>query len=152
VDSRNVDRYRKLSLIIDDVLNTAILQGFYQVAIENLEFKDNYKYKSKKLNRLLSKFSHTKFDELITSKCKRKGLILKKINPAYISIIGIFKYFNRDNLNISHNANSKDLSAALVIGRKRLGFQEKTIVSVRGLKRPRGTTEIVSMPIKSLLV
>jgi len=47
-------------------------------------------------------------------------------------------YSNRDNLNISHNANSKVLSAALVIGRKRLGFQEKTIVSVRGLKHPRG--------------
>jgi hypothetical protein len=79
-------------------------------------------------------------------------LILKKINPAYTSIIGIFKYSNRDNLNISHNANSKDLSAALVIGRRRLGVQEKTIVSVRGLKHPRGTTEIVSMPIKLILV
>lgn len=151
IDSRSVDRYRKLSLIIDDVLDTAISQGFYQVAIENLEFKDNYKYKSKKLNRLLSKFPHTKFDELITSKCKRKGLILKKVNPAYTSIIGIFKYSNRDNLQISHNANSKDLSAALVIGRRGLGFHEKAIISVRVLKHPRGTTEIVSMKIKSLL-
>jgi len=104
------------------------------------------------LNRMLGKFPHTKFDELISSKCKRKGLVLKKVNPAYTSIIGILKYSNRDNLQISHHSNSKDLSAALVIGRRGLGLHEKGIISVRVSKPPkRGSTEIVSMPIKSLL-
>jgi hypothetical protein len=65
------------------------------------------------------------------SKCARKGIKLKKINPAYTSIIGIYKYSNRDNLSYAHNANSKDLSAALVIGRRGLGLYEREVVCLR---------------------
>ena len=37
-----------------------------------------------------------------------------------------------------------------MIGRRGLGLNEKGIISIRVLKHPRGSTEIISMPIKSL--
>ena len=55
----------------------------------------------------------------------------QKIHPAYTSIIGLFKYSNRDNLSTSHSSKSKDLSAALVVGRRGLGFIEKPVISIR---------------------
>ena len=46
---------------------------------------------------------------------------------------------------LSHNANSKDLSAALVIGRRALGFHEKAIATIRSFGK------LISIPIKSIL-
>lgn len=80
------------------------------------------------------------------SKCSRNGIELKLVNPAYTSVIGLFKYANRDNLSTNHDSNSKDLSAALVIGRRGLGFNENPIVSIRLL-----SGKIKSFPIKYLL-
>ena len=80
---------------------------------------------------MLKKFPHQIFEDLIEGKCSRRGIKLKKINPAYTSVIGIFKYSNRDNLSPKHTAKSKDLSAALAIGRRGLGFVERAIVCIK---------------------
>jgi IS605 OrfB family transposase len=90
-------------------------EDFYHITIEDLDFKPDYKYKSKELNRLLSKFPFRIFDSLMVSKTARLGVKLKKVNPAYTSKIGIFKYAVRDNLSTKHSKNSNDASAALVI-------------------------------------
>ena len=145
LDKKSDDSKRELSLILDKIIRKAIHYGFYQFTIENLNFKDNFRYKSRNLNRMLHKFPYKLFEDLIESKCYRNGIHLKKINPAYTSIIGLFKYANRDNLCTSHNAKSKDLSAALVIGRRGLGFHEKAIATIKS------SGKLISIPIKSIL-
>ena len=131
LDKRTEETEREISLILDQIIKIGEENGFTHITIENLEFKENYKYKNKELNRMLSKFPYRKFEELITSKCNRRGIKLKKVNPAYTSVIGIFKYSNRDNLSPKHTSKSKDLSAALAIGRRGLGFVERAIVCIK---------------------
>jgi IS605 OrfB family transposase len=131
LDSHNEEKKRIISNVLEEILQYGEENNFYKVTIENLDnlqFKKTY---NKDLNRMLSKFPKTIFEELITSKCARKGIKIKKIHPAYTSIIGLFKYSYRDNLDITHSSKSKDLSAALVVGRRGLGIVEKPIISIR---------------------
>jgi len=130
-DKRSPETQRNISLILDEILNDATEAGYFHITIENLNLPMK-NFGDKKLNRLLSKFPREVFKSLIISKCVRMGLTLKQVNPAFTSIIGLFKYSYRDNLSQAHNAKSKDLSAALVIGRRGLGFQERFVVSLRG--------------------
>lgn len=146
LDKRSKDTKREISIILDEIIDLAIKNEMYTITIENLKFKPDHKYKSKGLNRMLSKFPRAIFESLLEGKCKRRGLVLKKVNPAYTSVIGLFKYSNRDNLCTSHNAKSKDLSASLAIARRGLGLKEKAIVSVRLFGK------IISFSVKSLLV
>ncbi len=145
LDSRNEEKQRILSEILEKITNKAIEEKFYHITIENLDKLNFKKTYNKELNRMLSKFPKTIFEELISSKCARKGIKIKKINPAFTSIIGLFKYSYRDNLSTSHSSKSKDLSAALVIGRRGLGFKESKVVCVRVFG------EIFSMKIKNLM-
>jgi len=142
-DKRSADTRRFLSLSIDQIINKTIKKGYNSIIIENLDLPQ-VSSENKKLNRLLSKFPWQVFSDLIASKCKRRGIQLKIVNPAFTSIIGLFKYSYRDNLSDAHHKNSKDLSAALVIGRRGLGFQERSVISVRGLIKS-------SIGIRSLL-
>ena len=145
LDKSNENTNLAISLILDKIIQEGIHQNFTEITIENLNFSDTSINYSKKLNRMLSSFPHAKFEALISSKCSRFGIKLKKINPAYTSIQGIYKYSNRDNLSTNHNSKSKDLSAALTIGRRGLGFHEKSVVSIRLFGK------LVSIPIKSLI-
>jgi hypothetical protein len=54
----------------------------------------------------------------IQSQALKKGLAVKEVHPAFTSLIGDWKYARRYGLN-GHQA------AALVIGRRGLGFSEK---------------------------
>ena len=141
LDSREEEKKRQISKILEELIEKGIEKGFYHVTIENLDNLNFKKTENRKLNRILTKFPKTIFEDIISSKCARKGIKIKKIHPAYTSIIGIFKYSNRDNLSPNHNSKSKDLSAALVIGRRGLGFVEKPIISIRVFNK------IVSIPI-----
>ncbi len=145
LDKRTEDTKRFLSEILDDIVTQARHLGFYTITIENLKFKPDHSFKSKKLNRMLSKFPREIFQQLLSSKCIRNGLKLKLINPAYTSVIGLFKYSYRDNLSTAHNSKSKDLSAALTIGRRGLEFNDKAIVSIRLFGK------LISIPLKSIL-
>ena len=146
LDKRSKDTQRELSNILEEIISDAEKENFYHFTIENLKFKTYHKYRSRYLNRMLNKFPYQMFEDLMESKIKRKGLILRKINPAYTSITGIWKYSNRDNLSTSHSAKSHDLSAALTIGRRGLGFNERAVVSLRI------SGHNYSISIKSLLV
>jgi len=145
LDKSNESTNLAISSILDSIIKEAVHQNFTEITIENLNFKDNFNMRGKKLNRMLHAFPYAKFESLIESKCTRFGLKLTKINPAYTSIQGIYKYSNRDNLSTNHNSKSKDLSAALTIGRRGLGFHEKSVVSIRLFGK------IISLPIKSLI-
>ncbi len=131
LDKRTEETEREISLILDKIITLGEEHGFTKITIENLNFKQEYEHRSPRLNRILKKFPSRKFEELITSKCLRRGIELNTVNPAYTSVIGIYKYSNRDNLSSSHNSKSKDLSAALAIGRRGLGMREKAIVCIK---------------------
>lgn len=131
LDKRNKETERILSNILDKITYEAEVNGFYSITIENLNFKDKKYQNNKKLNRLLNKFPHEIFEKLLISKTIRKGIKLKQINPKYTSLIGIMKYSYRSDITSKHNSKSKDYSAALVIGRRGLGFKERNIISIR---------------------
>jgi len=136
LDKRNKETERNLSEIIEKIIQIGKDNSFYSITIENLFFDNHsYKYRSRKLNRILSKFPFELFEKLIISKTTRNGIKLNKINPAYTSYIGIKKYSNRDDVTSNHNLKSKDYSAALVIGRRGLGLREKFVICIRGFSK-----------------
>lgn len=94
------------------------------IVIERLKFKD--KIKCTKLNRILKGFTYAKIIELFKSQCAKEGVELKEVNPAFTSFIGITKYALRYNMS-SHN------SAAFVVGRRGLKFNEKIPFAFKGL-------------------
>ena len=91
--------------------------GIKVVVVEDLKFLNSYQDNSN-TNRLFSNFAHAKIVNTIISRCYKEELILKKINPAYTSIIGRVKYQKRFGLSV-HEA------AAICIARKGLGLKEK---------------------------
>lgn len=131
-DKKNKDTIRNISEILEEILEEGIYHKFYSITIENLKFDNHkYKYRTKTLNRLLSKFPFESFNSLMESKTTRKGIKLIKVNPAYTSYIGLKKYSYRDDITDTHTKNSKDYSAALVIGRRGLGFKERSVICIR---------------------
>ena len=132
IDSRNEEKQRRISEILEEIIKIGKELGYYHVSYENLSF-NNTKYvkRSRELNRLLKKFPYRIFEELLISKLIRTGFKYKKINPRYTSYIGLRKYSYRDDLTSNHNKSSKDFTRAYVIGRRGLGFKEKVIVCIR---------------------
>lgn len=89
----------------------------YSIAIENLEFKRN-RYGNKKFHRVSHQFVYRKLLTFLERRCKREGIEVIKVNPAFTSIIGKYKYQHQFGISV-HN------SAAIVIGRRALGFNER---------------------------
>jgi IS605 OrfB family transposase len=65
----------------------------------------------------LSSFAYSKFRSMVVSRCRREGVQVYNVNPAYTSIIGRNKFARRYGLTV-HNA------AALVIARRSMGLSE----------------------------
>ncbi len=89
------------------------------ISIEKLDFeKKKQELRSRKMNRMLSEFSYSLFDRLITTRCYRLGVEIKKFNPAYTSIIGDVKFSHGYGL-------STHMAAAMAIARRFQGFGER---------------------------
>ena len=73
---------------------------------------------NKRFNRLVHAFAKTKLQKAIIFRGVKFGFKIKKVNPAYTSVIGRFKYSSKYGLSV-HEA------TAYVIGRRGLGFDEK---------------------------
>ncbi|MCB2298177.1 IS200/IS605 family accessory protein TnpB-related protein [Clostridium tagluense] len=87
------------------------------ISVEDLKFKND--------RDVHSKFARTKYQfvyrELLTMlhcACCREGIELIKVNPAYTSKIGLYKYCHQYGMSV-HNG------AAMVIGRRSYKFKEK---------------------------
>lgn len=102
---------------VKHVINYIKSFGIKIVVIEDLKFRNNFQNDSN-LNRLLSNFVHSKIVNNFGSRCFKDDMILKKVNPAYTSLLGRIKYQKRFGLSV-HEA------AALCIARKGLGLKEK---------------------------
>jgi IS605 OrfB family transposase len=105
-----------LSLIVKQIINLA-LEHKKGIAFENLKFKKDFENQGRRFNRVKSNFTWKKFITLLEQACIKYGIPYKKINPAFTSVIGRFKYQKLFKLSIHE-------SAALVVGRRSLGFSE----------------------------
>ena len=85
--------------------------------LEDLKFKPK-KSKDRRFNRMRHNFLHSQMVEAIESRAARQGVEVRKINPAFTSVIGELKYQEQYGGLNSHTA------AALVIARKGQGLQE----------------------------
>jgi len=105
-----------LSNKLTELINYSLSMG-KGLVFEDLKFKHDESY-GKRLNRIFSNFSHRIIVSLLISKCLRKGIQFKQVNPAFTSNIGKLKYSKMYNLSIHQ-------SAAYVIARRGLGFKER---------------------------
>ena len=92
------------------------------IAIERLDFakkKQGLREKGgRRYAQMLSSFIYKKFDQMVTSRCAKTGVGLKRVNPAFSSIIGFVKYHGYSRLS-SHQ------KAALVIARRAMDLSER---------------------------
>lgn len=114
--SRNKRDY-DLGCLVKKVIQYAQEQN-KGIVFEDLKFKKDFKPYERKWNRKKSNFVWKRFVELLERKCIEHGIEYKKVNPAFTSIIGKYKYRPRYKINIHE-------SAAFVIGRRGLGLNEK---------------------------
>ncbi|NVM52157.1 MAG: IS200/IS605 family element transposase accessory protein TnpB [Candidatus Helarchaeota archaeon] len=137
---RNLHTFRKgrrhdyASFKLEKVINYCLNKG-KGVIIEDLSFDQSFSY-NKKRNRKINQLK-TSMLPLLERKCMRKGIAIKKIHPAYTSIIGELKYSRSFNL-------SRHVLASYVIARKGLGFTEdfpafykRLLAQVGGVLKPR---------------
>jgi len=99
------------------------------LVLEDLKFKPK-KSKNRRFNRMRHNFLHSQMVQAIESRAARRGVEVKKINPAFTSVIGELKYRDHYSLN-------KHTAAALVIARKGQGINEVVRVepSAEGKRR-----------------
>lgn len=110
---RNEQIMASLSDAIKQILAYALLVK-KDVVIEKLDFskkKAQLREMGSKYARMLSGFAYSAFKQLIDSKGKKDGVMIRKINPAYTSQIGHMKFMARYGL-------SSHCSAACMIARK----------------------------------
>ncbi len=117
---RNLHSYRKskradyISYKMDKVVNYCVNKK-KGLILEDLSFNQEFSY-GKTRNRKLSNFKTSMLD-LLERKCLKRGVSVKRVHPAYTSLIGLYKYSRLYNL-------STHLLASYVIARKGLGFKE----------------------------
>ena len=106
---------------IAKILSDYCLEKGKDLVIEDLNFK---KTKgriikgNKKYNEMLSSLAYAKFSNIIESKCAKKRIFLKKVNPAWTSYIAKKKYCKKKKLNIHSGA-------SYVIARRGQGLKDK---------------------------
>lgn len=129
----------QLRNIVNDIVGVASQIGC-SISIENLDFKDKKAAlrhsSSKKYNRMLSGFIYSKFREFLVVCSEKKGIRVNLTNPALTSTIGLFKYTKLYGL-------SSGFAAALVIGRRALGFNEALNTHSKILLSSFGFKEII---------
>jgi len=94
------------------------------IALENLAFAQGRMDTDRTFNRMASNFPHEKVLEAIFRRAQKEGVLVRFVRPEFTSTIGWYKYRKRFGVTV-HEA------AALVIGRRALGFREQIPQSLR---------------------
>lgn len=113
-----------IGCMVGSIVSLAASKGM-AVAIESLNFskkKAGLREYGTAHARRLSNFGYAKFREIMRSRCDRSGVDLHEVDPAYTSVIGRAKYAGRRGLTVH-------MAAALVIGRRALGYGERLVRS-----------------------
>jgi IS605 OrfB family transposase len=95
------------------------------IACEDLEFsrkKAGLREYGARHARMLSGWAYSRFFHLLQARCKRDGVDLAKVNPAFTSVIGRWKHAKARAMSVRHGA-------ALAIGRLAMGFGERLVDS-----------------------
>jgi len=96
------------------------------IVCEELDFnykKTQLREKGRKYARMLSGWAYSRFYELLTAILSNRGIEVRKVNPAYSSLIGGVKYARMYGL-------ASDEAAALVIARRGMRLGEKLPSSI----------------------
>ena len=121
---QNLDTCRKAAL---EVVKIA-LKHRVPVVAESLDFsKKKASVNSEQgpcYARMLNGLAYAQFGQALTSACQRNGVLLKRVNPAYTSIIGCANIARQHGLD-DHSA------AAVAIARRGQGFSERVPAQVR---------------------
>jgi IS605 OrfB family transposase len=111
-----------LSEAVNRLVDEAVEEGI-PIAVENLDFskkKEALREKGRGYARMLSAFAYGLFFALLIRRAARRGVEVKRVNPAYTSVIGYVKYGASYGLSI-------DGSAAIAIGRRALRMSERPV-------------------------
>lgn len=111
----NGRRKQEIALIFKQIFNIARHYACAYFVMEDLNFKNSNKKKSKEANRKINNLWHlnlTKFQ--ISKRCNQQGIILIEVNACYSSFIG----------NIQHNY-TDPINASIEIGRRGLFYRKK---------------------------
>ncbi|MEM7184882.1 MAG: IS200/IS605 family accessory protein TnpB-related protein [Spirochaetota bacterium] len=90
------------------------------IVVENLDFshkKTQFALYPKQYRRMLSHFAYAKFFSILCSKAYREGVEVIKVNPAFSSLIGFFKFAVVYGISVH-------IAAAIVLARRGLWFSE----------------------------
>jgi IS605 OrfB family transposase len=99
-----------------DIVHYLLSWNAGAMVLENIKLKQDHDT-DKRFNRLVHSFAKTKIQKAITSRGIKFGMKIKKVNPAYTSVIGRFKYSKKYGISV-HEA------ASFVIGRRGLDYDE----------------------------
>ncbi len=136
---QSLDAARKAAVIVS---RYAKLHGL-PIVIEKLDFSD----KKRELNRasvryarMLSSFAYASIRAALESACARNGVGIRRVNPAYTSIIGRTRFARRYGESV-HRA------AALCIARRAMRFSESVPVASDGtVSVPSDNGSVVTFP------
>jgi IS605 OrfB family transposase len=106
--------------VVTEIVRLAEVYGC-AIAIESLDFskkKAKMSEESKLYNEMLSNLSTALFRTTLESRCKRYGVQLIKVNPAFTSVIGMIKFMPRYGVN-------SGTAAGLAIGRRAMRLSER---------------------------
>jgi IS605 OrfB family transposase len=107
----------RIGSIAREVVEWALAHGVQALVLEDLSIQHEGGG-SAKYNRRTIPFTYRQMSEMIARRGLRKGLIIKRVNPAYTSVIGNLKYAKMYGI-------SGHIAAAYVIARRGLGLQER---------------------------
>ena len=132
-----------LSDALEQVLEWA-LRAKKPIVVEDLDFEQKKKQLGQMTAaqaRMLSGLAYAKYQQLVASKCHRRGVTLLKVNPAHTSVAGRLKYARPKGLSV-HQA------AAGAIARRGQGFTEKLPRTAHIALHVHGVTTIFPAPVR----
>ncbi|MHA2298522.1 MAG: hypothetical protein ACXAEU_17755 [Candidatus Hodarchaeales archaeon] len=116
VDARKNRRKWFIGNTVKEIFGWVASHGINTLAIEELKFSKKYGSKHK-FNRVKANFAYHKLIDTIYSRAIKLCFAVKVVNPAFTSLLGKILYGSHHGLN-DHQA------AAMIIGRRGLGFGE----------------------------
>ncbi|WP_242947960.1 IS200/IS605 family accessory protein TnpB-related protein [Carboxydocella sp. ULO1] len=107
------------------VVDIAFFSG-KPIVLENLNFSKDRLDTNKKFNRMASNFPFAKMVGAMYRRAVKEGVPFKLVSPRHISTIGYWKYMKRYAVPVH-------CAAALVTGRRAMGFRERVTEELRQL-------------------
>ncbi|MDN5348220.1 MAG: hypothetical protein PWP65_1784, partial [Clostridia bacterium] len=96
------------------------------IALEDLDFGKDRLDTSRKFNRMASNFPYAKMVEAVCRRATKEGVPFKLVPSRYTSTVGYWKYMRRYAVPVH-------CAAALVVGRRAMGFKERVTKELKQL-------------------